>query len=101
MKNARPHTRTHTSQEAVTFKDQPPAKTPPHPSRQQENTHPLRTCQEDVDPLPDAEGQCHHAVGAGLAVQAADEVREVIQHLATGGGAACMEPGVGRPFEGG
>mmetsp|Transcript_16970 Transcript_16970/g.36917 ORF Transcript_16970/g.36917 Transcript_16970/m.36917 type:complete len:509 (-) Transcript_16970:689-2215(-) len=35
--------------------------------------------EEDVDALAHAEGERHHAVGAGLAVQAADEVGEVIE----------------------
>jgi hypothetical protein len=38
------------------------------------------TSQEDVDALAHAEWQRDDAVRAGLAVQAADEVREVVQH---------------------
>ena len=36
--------------------------------------------QEDVDAVPDVEGHRHHSVRAGQAVQAADEVGEVVQH---------------------
>lgn len=36
-------------------------------------------CEEDVDPLSNAEGHGHDAVGRGSAVQAADVVRQVVQ----------------------
>ncbi len=36
--------------------------------------------QEDVDAFSNAEGHSHHPVRSRLAVQAADEVRQVIQH---------------------
>lgn len=38
------------------------------------------TSQEDVDSLTHTEGQCDHAIGTRLAIQAADEVTEVVQH---------------------
>ena len=37
--------------------------------------------EEDVDALAHAERGGHDAVGAGHAVQAADEVRQVVEHL--------------------
>lgn len=36
--------------------------------------------QKDVDAFPHAEGHCHHPVRARLAVQAAYEIRQVVQH---------------------